>query len=191
MEKIALMPHTNHLLPGGRLEITIIESRFIRMMKDALSEKRQFALCMLNEGTESDPVKNLPAIVTISKIIDFNQTDGGLINLSIEGIHNVKLSAVYHEYDGLFSGDAVILPSWSPLPIDSANECLAEKLKRHFAYNQKSKISDDKLKYDDISWVCQRWIEIVPIEVYYKQLLIAQDSPKLTIRFLLKLFQHG
>ncbi|MEZ8093182.1 LON peptidase substrate-binding domain-containing protein [Photobacterium swingsii] len=190
MSKIALMPHTHHLLPGGRLDINVIEGRFIRMMKEALSEKRPFALCMLNEGTESDPVKNLPAIVTLAKIIDFNQTDTGLINIVVEGLHNMKLSVVYHEYDGLFSGEATNMNQWPFLPINSATECLAEKLKHYFATNPEHTANYDAQNYRDASWVCQRWIEIVPIEVHYKQLLMAQDSPKLTIRFLLKLFQH-
>lgn len=191
MIKIALMPHTHHLLPRGRLEINIIESRYVRMMREALAGKRQFALCMLNEGTQTDPVKNLPAIVTLTKIIDFNQSEAGLVNIVVEGLDNMKLSAVYHEFDGLLSGEASTMARWSLLPTNSATECLAEKLKEYFASNPETRAHYDTQDYDDISWVCQRWIEIVPIEVHYKQLLIAQDSPKLTIRFLLKLFQLG
>ncbi|OAN18340.1 hypothetical protein A3K86_05455 [Photobacterium jeanii] len=190
MTKIALLPHTNHLMPNGRMEITLIEPRHLRMMKDALSEKRRFALCMLNEEQKHAEIKQLPAIATLVRILDFNQTEEGFISLIVEGEHCVKLTAVYHEFDGLFSADVTPLLKWPTQPTDTTTVQLADRLEAYFSSNPDKKAYYDDFPYDDICWVSLRWIEIMPIEVHYKQLLMAQDSPKLTIRFLLKLFEN-
>ena len=47
-----------------------------------------------------------------------------------------------------------------------------------------------KPDYNNLTWVCQRWLEILPLEVHYKQLLLTQESIKLTVRFLLKLLDN-
>ena len=105
MVDIALFPSSNHILPNGRLEITVAEERYIRMVKQSLANKRSFALCMLNESEEHDEIKKIPAIATEAHIIDFNALEGGLLSVMVEGIQTVRLLAIRVEKDGLLLAD--------------------------------------------------------------------------------------
>ena len=191
MSAIALLPSSSHLLPGGRVELTIAEERYIRMVKQSLAGERRFALCMLNEGEEHNEIKKIPAIATIVDIIDFNSTENGLLSLVVEGQQKVRLLAIKTENDGLLFAEYQLYPNWTTMPVDSNNACLAEKLQLYFASMPETGALYPSPDYEDIGWVCQRWIEILPLEVKYKQLLLAQETPKLTERFLLKLINNG
>lgn len=190
MAGIALLPSSNHLLPEGRVEITIAEERYIRMIKQSLAGERRFALCMLNESEKDDEIKKIPAIATIVDIIDFNSADSGLFSVVVEGKQKVRLLAIRVEEDGLLYADYQQYPNWSPAPIDDTTRCLAEKLKLFFASMPETGALYPAPDYSDSTWVCQRWLESLPLEVKYKQLLITQESAKLTERFLLKLLDN-
>ena len=190
MSAIALLPSSNHLLPGGRAEITIAEERYIRMIKQSLAGERHFALCMLNEGEEHNEIKKIPAIATIADIIDFNTAENGLLTVVVEGKQKVRLLAIKIEKDGLLFAEYQLYPNWSAMPVDNTTACLAEKLRLYFSSMPAIGSLYEAADYDDICWVCQRWLEILPLEVKYKQLLITQDNSKLTVRFLLKLMDN-
>jgi len=190
MVGIALFPSSSHLLPNGRLEITIAEERYIRMIKQSLASERSFALCMLNESEEHDEIKKIPAIATEVHIIDFNALDGGLLSILVEGSQTVRLLAIKVEDDGLLRADYELYPHWKAAPIEPATLCLSEKLKLFYATMPEIGSLYSKPEYDDLTWVCQRWIEILPLEVHYKQLLLTPKNIKLTVRFLLKLLDN-
>jgi len=190
MSDIALFPSSHHLLPGGRLEITIAEEKYIRMIKQSLAEERSFALCMLNEGEEHDEIKKIPAIATEAEIIDFNAVESGFLSVVVEGKQKIRLLAIRLEGDGLLFAEYQLYPNWLAAPLDNTTACLAEKLKLFYATMPEIGSLYSDPTYDDITWVCQRWIEILPLEVQYKQLLITQENRKLSVRFLLKLLDN-
>ncbi|MGR5146022.1 LON peptidase substrate-binding domain-containing protein [Photobacterium alginatilyticum] len=190
MVDTALFPSSSHILPNGRLEITVAEERYIRMVKQSLADKRSFALCMLNESEEHDEIKKIPAIATEAHIIDFNALEGGLLSVMVEGTQTVRLLAIRVEEDGLLLADFEPYPHWTPAPIEASTLCLSEKLKLFYATMPEIGSLYPKPDYNDLTWVCQRWLEILPLEVHYKQLLLTQESIKLTVRFLLKLLDN-
>ncbi|PSW17280.1 Lon protease [Photobacterium sanctipauli] len=189
MTDIALYPSSQHILPGGRVDITITEERYQRMLKESLSDKRHFAVCMLNEAESDQELKTIPAIATLCRVVNFDMQTNGLLMITVEGSHKVRLLGVSIEYDGLFRGEYTDFSNWPPLPIDEKDADLAEKLAIFFETMPEIGEMYQKPDMEDVSWVCQRWIEVLPLEVHYKQLLITQETPKLTIRFLHKLFQ--
>jgi uncharacterized protein len=190
MTKIALLPSSSHVLPGGRLEIIVAEKRYIRMVKESLTSDEGFAMCMLNENEEADEVKKIPAIATLVKIIDFNALEGGLLVVTIEGMQKIRLLSIEIDPDGLLIGEFKPYIDWVYVKVDDSNLCLREKLKIFYSSMPEISALYNEPQYDDISWICQRWIEVLPIDVKYKQLLITQDTTKLTIRFLKKLLDY-
>jgi uncharacterized protein len=190
MTNIALLPSSSHVLPGGRLEIIVAEKRYTRMVKDSLTSGEGFAMCMLNENEESEEVKKIPAIATHVKIIDFNALEGGLLVITVEGIQKIRLLSIEIDPDGLLIGEFKPYLEWIYMPVDDDNVSLREKLKLFYSSMPEIGALYNEPKYNDISWVCQRWIEVLPIEVKYKQLLITQDTTKLAIRFLKKLLDY-
>ncbi|PSW01135.1 LON peptidase substrate-binding domain-containing protein [Photobacterium lipolyticum] len=187
MARTALLPSSGHVLPGGRLEITVAEAKYIRMVKESLASSSGFTICMINEADENQEVKKIPAIATLVNIVDFNALEGGLLGITVEGSKKIRLIDIHIDYDGLLIGEYKPYIQWHSLPISRLTQCLSDKLKLFYSTMPEIGALYSAPKYNDISWICQRWIEILPLEVQYKQLLITQESPKLTIRFLLKL----
>ncbi|WP_064605167.1 LON peptidase substrate-binding domain-containing protein [Photobacterium sp. J15] len=191
MSEISLLPSSKHLLPEGRLAITIAEDRYIQMVKQSLAGERDFALCMLNEDEEQNEIKKLPAIATTCKVIDFNSDENGLLSIVVEGQQKVRLLSIRIAENNLLTADSHPYTHWEPTPVDDTTECLSEKLKLFFASQPSIGALYPNPAYTNLTWVCHRWLEILPLEVHYKQLLITQESIKLTIRFLLKLLDNN
>lgn len=188
MNKIALYPSSVHLLPGGRASYTLIEKRHLRMLKESLATNTPFAICMINESEEDSELKQIPAIATECKVINFDQAEANLLSVVVEGTQKIRLHGISLDEDGLMQGESTLYPNWHTEKIRDGDEELAEKLKLFFHSMPEIGALYPSPHWDDITWVCQRWIEVLPLEVHYKQLLITQDNAKLTIRFLHKLF---
>ena len=187
MKKTALYPSSVHLLPGGRASYTLVEKRHLRMLKESLASNSPFAVCMINESEEESELKQIPAIATECNVINFDQAEANLLSIVVEGTQKIRLHGITLDDDGLMQGDSTLYPNWQAEPILARDEEIAEKLKMFFQSMPEIGALYPSPQYDDISWVCQRWIEVLPLEVHYKQLLVTQDNAKLTTRFLHKL----
>lgn len=158
------------------------------MMKMSLAQIRPFALCMLNEEAINNEIAKIPAIATLCTITDFDQNDNGGLKLQIIGTQKVRLTQIHVEYDDLLSAEYTEYPNWPTSPVKEEDCELADKLQLFFETMPEIGALYPDPHYKNLSWICQRWIEVLPLEVHYKQLLITQDSPKLTCRFLHRLF---
>ena len=188
MNKVALFPSSVHLLPGGRASYTLVEKRHLRMLKESLATNTPFAICMINESEEDSELKQIPAIATECKVVNFDQAEANLLSIVVEGTQKIRLHGISLDEDGLMQGESTLYPNWHTEKIRGGDEELAEKLKLFFQSMPEIGALYPSPHWDDITWVCQRWIEVLPLEVHYKQLLITQENAKLTIRFLHKLF---
>lgn len=157
------------------------------MLRESLANRSPFALCMINESEEMSELKQIPAIATQCKVINFDQNNAGLLSIVVEGTQKIRLHGISVDSDSLMQGDATLYPNWQSAPLPKADTELAEKLKLFYQTMPEIGALYPDASWDDISWVCQRWIEVLPLEVHYKQLLITQDTAKLTTRFLHKL----
>ncbi|UXI00288.1 LON peptidase substrate-binding domain-containing protein [Photobacterium sp. TY1-4] len=187
MADIALYPSSKHLLPEGRLELSITEERFIRMIKQSLAGERCFALCMLNEFETHDDVKKIPAIATEAKIVDFNADENGLLSIIVEGVRLIRILSIEIDEDGLLHGPSQAHPQWPEAEIDDKTACLADKLELFYHTMPEVGALFPTPNLHSLTWVCLRWLEVLPLEVHYKQLLLTQETVTLATRFLLKL----
>ena len=189
MKKIPLFPYANHILPNGRTQLKIAQARHIRMVKEALISKKGFVMAMIDSEREHSEVKNVPALSTHVKIIDFNLLEGDLLGITVEGIDLLKIEQIKIDDDKLLIAECTPFNTWSPSQTTKSNQCLAQRLKQ--LYSSQTEMGDlyPTPLFDDMTWVCQRWLEVLPIEVKYKQMLIHQKTPNLAIRFLIKLLQ--
>ncbi|MEC6796703.1 LON peptidase substrate-binding domain-containing protein [Photobacterium sp. S4TG1] len=189
MNTIALLPHGEHLLPQGRLTVVISRSCDIRMVTEAIADSASFALGMIDSNTPPEIVTNIPAIATIVAIKDFNIKNSGLLEITIEGIDKISISALSMAYDNLLTATYEHHYNWPSIEIDMTNQILADKLKLLFLSMPEISQRYPQPNYQDATWVCQRWLEILPIEIKQKQALIYQPTADITINFLLQLLQ--
>ena len=102
----------------------------------------------------------------------------------------VKLSTLAGKPETLTgTGLSVVepLPNWPSADSDISDNQLVSRLREVFAqYPELDELYPDK-QFDDAAWLCQRWLEILPMPIYEKQMLIAKQNSEAARQFLRRL----
>ena len=189
MNTIALLPHSEHLLPGGRLNLIIARPCDIRMVTEAIASNHPFGLGMIDRNTPRETVTKIPAIATTVIIQDFNTITGGFLEIIVEGTNKVSILNLTMAHDNLLTATYAPHYNWPSIEITIENQILADKLKLLFISMPEISQRYPQPNYQDTTWVCQRWLEILPIDIKQKQCLIHHPTAEITIHFLLQLLQ--
>lgn len=173
--EIALFPLTSHVLPGGRLQLRIFEQRYIRMIKESLAEQKGFGVCMLNPKGHEDGNSHILPIGTLVNVVDFESLPDGMLGITVAGEQLFEIDSIAAEKDGLRVGQVVLREEWCPSSLSDEDILLRQRLQEVFeAYPELSQLYPEK-RFDDEPWICQRWLEILPLEPQKKQELLAQQ----------------
>ncbi|PSU24081.1 Lon protease [Photobacterium phosphoreum] len=189
MNSIALLPHSKHILPGGRLKLVISRVCDIRMVTEAMAHNHLFALGMIAPNSSPETVTNIPAIATMVTIVDFNTRDDGLLEIMVEGTDKISVSTLTMAYDNLLTAVYEPFHAWPTIAINANSQMLANKLNLLFASLPEINECYHDTNYNNATWVCQRWLEILPIDIKHKQSLIHHPTAETAIHFLLQLLQ--
>jgi len=95
-QEMALLTYDALLLPGGRLEIRILDPITLSMVADVLKGKYPLAFGMRN-NVAMPP--SFP-IATRCELIDFNQLEDDSLSITLEGKQRVKVLSAKQEKDG-------------------------------------------------------------------------------------------
>ncbi|MBB1316834.1 LON peptidase substrate-binding domain-containing protein [Shewanella sp. SR43-4] len=189
---IPLFPLPVCLLPQGYTQLRIFELRYKRLVSESLKSGIGFGLCML-----ADDKKTILPIGTLTQIIDFETLDDGLLGISVQGKQTFTINHISVDDDGLKRGDVSLIDSWPSDIIEQQIEpAQSNKINR-----KKDKILSQTLKqilqqypqhlahyseesFNDMSWVCQRWLEIIPLSSKQKYQCINSHDHQLAKSFL-------
>jgi Lon protease-like protein len=189
---IPLFPLPVCLLPQGYTQLRIFEPRYKRLVSESLKSGIGFGLCML-----ADDKKTILPIGTLTQIIDFETLDDGLLGISVQGKQTFTINHISIDDDGLKRGDVSLIDSWPSDIIEQQIEpAQSSKINR-----KKDKILSQTLKqilqqypqhlahyseesFNDMSWVCQRWLEIIPLSSKQKYQCINSHDHQLAKSFL-------
>jgi Lon protease-like protein len=187
--EIALFPLTSHVLPGGRLQLRIFEQRYIRMIKESLAAQKGFGVCMLNpKGREEDNSHILP-IGTLVNVVDFESLQDGMLGITVAGEQLFEIDSIAADKDGLRVGQVVLRQEWSASSLSDEDILLRQRLQEVFeAYPELSQLYPEK-RFDDEPWICQRWLEILPLEPQKKQELLASQHTQPVKEFIRQLVE--
>lgn len=174
--RLALFPLTVHVLPGGRLELRIFEPRYIRMVKEAFSLQADFGICMLDPSGSEQHNTHIFPLGTLVKIVDFEQLENNMLGITVEGIQLFEIVQISTAADGLRTGAVQFRPNWQPAPLQKQDMILKQRLTEVFdTYPELSQLYPDKQLQDE-RWLCQRWLEILPLEPQKKQQLLLEPQ---------------
>lgn len=186
---IALFPLTAHILPGGRLPLQIFEQRYIRMIKESLAAQSGFGICMLDPAGHEHNNSHILPIGTLVRIIDFEPLQGNMLGITVEGEQLFSIQQIHTDTDGLRTGEVQLLESWPGSPLRQENILLQQRLQEVFdTYPELAEMYPDR-HLDDESWICQRWLEILPLEPQQKQELLACRQLPATRDFIYQLLK--
>lgn len=180
----ALFPLTAHVLPKGKLPLRIFEPRYIRMVTAAASQKREFCMCMLDSMAAPETFLNMYPLITRVHIADFNLLPGGILGITVEGMELRRLNRVWQEPDGLKVGESEVVVPWQPRALQDEHTILAQQLKRLYQETDSLRQLELTFNEQDASWLCLRWLELLPMKTDDKQLLIEQPDCTAALAFL-------
>lgn len=168
-----LFPLPLFLLPGGRARLRIFEPRYLRLVRECSTEGEGFVLAMM-QG------QSLCEYGTLVEIIDFESLPDGLLGITIAARQRVKLNSFHQEYDKLWVGDITPLEDWPRQKPEKATshtqKRISDGLSDLFMSYPEHAQQYDAPRFDDITWTCQRWLEVLPLSTAQKQWFIAQDN---------------
>ncbi|QYJ77554.1 LON peptidase substrate-binding domain-containing protein [Shewanella acanthi] len=177
--KLPLFPLPICLLPEGFTQLRIFEPRYKRLVAESLKSAEGFGLCMTSEDG-----KQILPIGTIVHIIDFETLADGMLGVSIQGGQRFTFSDVMIESDGLKRAEVSPLENWPACPIKAKDRYLSRMLQNILEEYPKHLQHFDVNKFEDISWVCQRWLEILPVRQEEKYTCINSLDHQLTLALL-------
>ncbi|MCM2678313.1 LON peptidase substrate-binding domain-containing protein [Echinimonas agarilytica] len=182
--EFALFPLTAHVLPGGMLPLRIFEPRYVRMVKEAASGGRKICMCMLDASAKPDTLMNMFPLATEIEIVDFDALPDGLLGITVRGIRKRRLNRVWAEPDGLKVGFTEAVEDWHPVELPSELYELAEQLR--MLYEENESLHKLALEFDEhnATWLCHRWLELLPLNPDDKQLLLEQPDCNAALAFL-------
>lgn len=165
--RLGLFPLPLFLLPGGITKLRIFEPRYVRLVKESMATDSGFVLAM----KDGDAICRFGTHV---KIVDFETLPDGLLGITIRGTARVGLSNIGQEEDGLWVADTDILPAWQE---QSEAGMLGEALENLFeAHPEHAAQYNNEKHFDDMLWVCQRWLEVLPLANSQRQWFLAQQD---------------
>jgi len=161
--KIPLFPLSSIVLPGGKLPLRLFEPRYIRMVSLCMKEEIGFGVCLAqSSGENSDTLLPYP-IGTLTKIVDFDQGEDGLLQITAVGVQEFRLAGYEQEADKLLIGEVELQdrPDRFAMPMEFSS--LAVKLSQILDHLEPH-ISFPDRDLDDAEWVCNRLLELLPID---------------------------
>ena len=177
MMQLPLFPMQMYLLPGGISKLRIFEPRYIRLVKLAMACNDGFGLCMKNNET-------LCHFGTRVIITDFEALPDGLLGITIEGVDKFLINDHWEEEDGLIIGEVTMLENWSKSEIKFVDRDISNSLKTLFREYPEHGEYYQEPDFDDMTWVCQRWLEILPLETNQKQWFMSRSDSRAALSFL-------
>lgn len=184
---IALFPLTSHVLPGGRLQLRIFEQRYIRMVKEALSEQKGFGVCMLDPKGRLEDNSHILPIGTLVHVVDFESLPDGMLGITVAGVQLFETQSIETASDGLRSAHVSLREQWDSNTLSDEDILLRQRLQEVFdAYPELARMYPEK-KLDDEPWICQRWLEILPLEPRKKQELLSSSHTQPVREFICQL----
>lgn len=186
-QTLPLFPLTAHLLPGGRMKLKVFEPRYTRLVKECLQNDCEFVVAMFNNEHAATTSDYLLPYATTARIIDFEPRSDGLLGVTVEGKHRVRIDEHWSECDKLRFGRIQYLPGWPEASMDESTTTLKNRLQEAFeTYPELSELLPN-LHYEQLDWVCSRWLEILPLDVHTKQELIRSENCLSAKEYLLNL----
>jgi Lon protease-like protein len=174
MNELPLFPLQTVLLPEGRLALRVFEPRYLDMVAQCLRGANRFGVIAIREGAEVGAATTYD-YGTSAEIVDWHQEPGGLLGILAAGREPFHLLATRRAPDGLYVGSVEWLEGVPPQTLAPAHGPLAALLRRLIEplplYHGVAQ------SLDDAAWVGGRLIELLPLELAFKQSLLEMRDP--------------
>ena len=169
------------------------------MVRTCLRNKSSFAVVTALPEGETYPEGNFPFanVGTLVDIVDADVTTVGLMMIRCVGQRRVNVDSYTQQKDGLLIGEVTHIANDLELPIPEDLQITSIGLQRLLESLPEQNISAENLpviepyKFDDASWVANRWVELLDLPLLQKQRLMQLDSPILRLELIHDILDAG
>ena len=174
--RLPLFPLKTVLFPRGKLPLRIFEARYIDMVKRCMRENSGFGILNIREGSEVkikeiDYAPVLSTVGTEVRIIDFDQIEGNLLGILVEGFSKFKVTNSWEETDHLLVGEVEHIEKEADCELLENNGALVQILKELVKHPMVEKL-DLSIDYSNGVDVSYRLTELLPLDLTIKQSLL-------------------
>ncbi|MGR5262444.1 LON peptidase substrate-binding domain-containing protein [Photobacterium damselae] len=173
-QHIPLLLQKRHILPTGRMFIRILPGVQTETLKASLEDCSELGICMY-ENTDKD--QRFYHIATRVHVDDFDLAiyDNSL-TVNISGIDNGFINEIRQDHEGVIWGDYSSIPKWQEMKTQQTHKLLAERLEIMYRSHPELAQQHQEKQFDNLTWLCQRWLEILPLPTSEKQLLMNRPN---------------
>ena len=175
MSELPLFPLQTVLLPEGRLALRVFEPRYLDMVARCLRGANRFGVIAIREGAEVGAATTYD-YGTSAEIVDWHQEPGGLLGILAAGREPFRLLATRREPDGLYVGSVEWLDGVPPQTARRPRTGRSQRLLRRLI-EPLPLYRGVAPSFDDAAWVGGRLIELLPLELAFKQSLLELRDP--------------
>ncbi len=109
--KYALFPLNTALFPGSILPLQIFEQRYLNLIKQCMKQETGFVTVLISEGKEVASTPHIYSTGCYVDIIDWDTLSNGLLGISIQAKHRLRLSNSSVRDDGLLFAESSLFKS--------------------------------------------------------------------------------
>ena len=175
--RLPLFPLSNALLPGGRTALRLFEPRYLDMVSGCLRSDSGFGICLIREGGEAGEPAMPYGVGTEVRIVDWDRQSDGLLGITVEGQHKIRLHDLEVQRDNLIVARVETLPPEPEQPVPEDCRMLVEILRR-ILDQVDPVIRYEHPRWDDAGWVGSRLTELLPLPPRVRQYLVELDNPQ-------------
>ncbi|WP_231870019.1 LON peptidase substrate-binding domain-containing protein [Grimontia celer] len=182
---LPILFNNRHILPSGRLPLRVTPGEQLNTVKYAMRNGLDLGVCM----DETSPIG--AGIGTRVKIEDFSLApESGALTITVCGHESFVIDSIKENDAGVVEAVCQTLPAWPERAVSNDAQPLAERLLIMFERYPELSSLHKKPNFDDLSWLCQRWLELLPIPASEKQVLMAAHTCSDTAEYLLSLMKE-
>jgi uncharacterized protein len=167
------------------LELQIFEVRYLDLIKQCQREQRPFGVVMLHQGREVQQAGVMETPSTwgcLAHLQEVEQLQPALLRVTCLGGQRFQLTQSERGSYGRWRGQAQLSEPDPVAAIPVALQPLADRLGQLIADAQRRGMEAmlplaAPYRLDEAGWVANRWAELLPLAVPFKEHLLSTDDP--------------
>ena len=173
--EIPLFPLNAVLFPGGYLPLRIFEPRYLDMISRTLKDGSGIGVVLIDDGVEVGDAARPHDVGTLSEISYWHKRNDGLLGITLFGKQRFRVLSTEVQPDQLIVAQVELLDNSQTQSLPDTHQSLVLIL-QNIIEHLEPPFTTMTTYYDDLDWVSSRLIELLPISLDQKQLMLKLDS---------------
>lgn len=184
---LPLFPLATVLFPGGLLPLRIFELRYLDMVQQRVRDGLPFGVVALQQGSEvrhaGAPAESFLQVGTLAHVRQLDRPQPGLLHIVCEGGSRFRVQAARQQTNGLWTAEAEPIADDTPVGVPDDLRPLAQDLQQLLDSWRARGIPQEQWplrapwRWDDCSWLANRWAELLRLPLTLQQQLMELDNP--------------